>query len=73
MDEIGGAADGDHTYDHTLPIDQLNVLDDGKDSLYDQYEREPIATDSEIRSLADQVCFRRLGCNYIKQLHPCNC
>lgn len=50
----------DHANEYALPTNQLSVTCNAKRALYDRYERERKAADAEIRSLADQLYFRRL-------------
>lgn len=61
-----------HGYDDTLAIDRLGMSCNAKRAIHVQYERERKAADAEICPLADQLDFRRPGCNYRKKLHPHN-
>jgi hypothetical protein len=62
----------DHANEDGLPTDQISVSCNTKRALYDRYERERKAADAEICSLADQLYFRRPGCDYREKVHPHN-
>ncbi|KAF3032563.1 hypothetical protein E8E12_002681 [Didymella heteroderae] len=70
--EMENVSKTDHANQYALPTDQLSVPCNAKRALYDRYERERKAADAEIRSLADQLYFRRSGCDYREKVHPHN-